>query len=323
MTRRRAVLWNSVRAAAAALAVLASGCGAAGPRTASSPSSLAASPSPSPPASPKQSPRISPTAAQPCGLGGPGPATIQHVVLIVMENRAYSEVIGSPDAPYINHLASVCGLATGYQAVAHPSLPNYLALTSGSTQGVTDDGGPDQHPLSAPSIFGLLGSNWRSLEESMPANCDLQSGGDYAVKHNPAAYFTSIRQACQGQDVSLTTPPDLSAAFTFITPNLCDDMHDCATSAGDSWLAREVPLLLDTPQYLSEQTVIFITWDESTGSTQQVPLLVIAPSVPRGARVAGFFNHYSLLHTTEQLLGLTPLLGAAASAPSMVSAFNL
>ncbi len=135
MTRRRAVLRKSVQAAAAALAVLASGCGAAVPRTSSSRSSLAASPSPSPPASPTQSPRISPTAAQPCGLGGQGPATIQHVVLIIMENRAYSEVIGSPDAPYINRLASVCGLATGYQAVAHPSLPNYLALTSGSTRG--------------------------------------------------------------------------------------------------------------------------------------------------------------------------------------------
>ena len=69
--------------------------------------------------------------------------------------------------------------------------------------------------------------------------------------------------------------------------------------------------------------MIFITWDESTSSTQQVPLLVIAPSVPREARAAGSFNHYSLLPTTEQLLGLTPVLGAAASAPSMVAAFNL
>ncbi len=323
MSRRRVAFQSEARAAAVALAVLASGCGAAGPRVSPPPSIGAGRPSPSPPASPSPSARLSPTPAQPCGVGGPGPATLQHVVFIVMENRAYSEVIGSPDAPYINQLASLCGLATGYQAVAHPSLPNYLALTSGSTQGVTDDGGPYQHPLSAPSIFSLLGTNWRSLEESMPSNCDLQSGGEYAVKHNPAAYFTSVRQACQGQDVPLTSPPDLSAAFTFITPNLCDDMHDCSTSAGDSWLAREVPRLLSTPQYLAGQTVIFITWDESTGATQQVPLLVIAPTVPRGARVAGAFNHYSLLHTAEQLLGLRELLGAAASAPSMVSAFNL
>lgn len=320
--RRRQVRSLS-RALLATCALLLAGCGAggAGPTQATAPATTA--PSPSPPSSPSPAPDLSPTASRPCGLGGQAPARLQHVVFIVMENRAYSEVIGSPDAPYINHLAAICGLATNYKAVAHPSLPNYLALTSGSTQGVTDDGGPDQHPLSAPSIFSLLGTDWRSLEESMPTNCDLQSGGEYAVKHNPAAYFTSVRQACRGQDVPLTSPPDLSAAFTFITPNLCDDMHDCATTAGDSWLAREVPRLLSTPQYLAGQTVIFITWDESTGSTQQVPLLVIAPTVPSGARVAASFNHYSLLHTTEQLLGLSPLLGAASSAPSMVTAFNL
>ncbi len=143
------------------------------------------------------------------------------------------------------------------------------------------------------------------------------------MKHNPAAYFTSIRSACQRQDMPLTTPPDLSAAFTFITPNLCNDVHDCATTAGDSWLAEEVALLLNIPQYLSGQTAIFITWDESTGSTQQVPLLVVAPTVPRGARVASSVNHYSLLRTAERLLGLSPLPGAATSAPSMVTAFNL
>ncbi|MGH7691981.1 MAG: alkaline phosphatase family protein [Candidatus Dormibacteria bacterium] len=256
-------------------------------------------------------------------MGGQGAETITHVVLIVMENRSYGELIGSSTAPYINHLAAVCGLATNYFAVAHPSLPNYLALTSGSTQGVTDDAGPYAHPISGHSIFGLLGSGWTSLEESMPANCDLQSGGEYAVKHNPAAYYTGVRSACAHQDVPLGNPPNLSAAFTLITPNLCDDMHDCATSAGDSWLAREVPLLLATPQYLSRQTAIFITWDESTGATQQVPALVIAPTVPAGSRVATQFTHYSLLRSIEELLGLSPLLGGAASATSMVGGFNL
>lgn len=240
-----------------------------------------------------------------------------------MENRGYQEVIGSPAAPYINRLAASCGLATNYYAVAHPSLPNYLALTSGSTQGVSDDSGPYAHPVSSPSVFSLLGGGWTSLEEGMPVNCDLQSGGEYAVKHNPAAYYTGVRGACTQQDVPLATAPDLSAAFTFITPNLCHDMHDCSTSAGDSWLATEVPLLLRTPQYLSGRTAIFITWDESDGSTQQVPALVIAPTVPGGSRVGTRFTHYSLLRTIEELLGLTPLLGGAASAPSMVAGFNL
>ncbi len=306
------------------LAALAAGCGAGGPHQEASPavSSPTAQLSPSPTA-PSPTPTLAPTASRPCGLGGTGAPHLQHVVLIVMENRSYGEIVGSSSAPYFNHMAGLCGLATNYSAVAHPSLPNYLALTSGSIQGVTDDSGPDAHPIAAPSLFSLLGSNWRSLEESMPANCDLQSGGEYAVKHNPAAYYTGIRSACAQQDVPLQNPPNISAAFTFITPNLCNDMHDCSTAAGDAWLAQEIPLLLATPQYLSGQTAIFVTWDESTGSTQQVPALVIAPSVPAGARVGIAYTHYSLVRTVEQLLQLSPLLGNAASATSMVAGFNL
>ena len=248
---------------------------------------------------------------------------MQHVVLIVMENRSYQAVIGSSQAPYLNQIASQCGLATDYQAVAHPSLPNYIALTSGGTQGISDDGPPAAHPVAAPSIFSLLNGNWRSLEESMPSNCAQQSSGEYAVKHNPAAYYTDVTSQCADWDVALVNPPNISAAFTLITPNLCNDMHDCATAAGDAWLAREVPLLLTTAQYSSGNTAIFITWDESDGGTQQVPSLVIAPTVPAGIRVTTAYTHYSLLRTIEQLLRLSPLLGRAATATSMASGFNL
>jgi len=322
--RVRARPWARRWAVLLPMAALVTGCGAGGTHHLASPAasmpSSQLSPSPAPP-SPTSA--MSPTAGRPCGLGGIGPAHLQHVVLIVMENRSYGEIVGSSSAPYFNGLARICGLATNYSAVAHPSLPNYLALTSGSNQGVTDDSGPATHPIAGPSLFSLLGSNWRSLEQSMPANCDLQSGGEYAVKHNPAAYYTGIRAACAQQDVPLQRPPDISAAFTFITPNLCNDMHDCSTATGDAWLAHEIPLLLATPQYLSGQTVIFVTWDESTGSTQQVPALVIAPTVPAGARVSIAYNHYSLVRTVEQLLQLSPLLGNAASATSMVAGFNL
>lgn len=240
-----------------------------------------------------------------------------------MENRDYQEIIGSPQAPYINHLAQQCGLATNYTATTHPSLPNYIALTSGSSQGISDDGGPYSHPLAVPSIFSLLGTNWTALDESMPSNCDPNSGGEYAAKHNPAVYYTNIASQCASQDVPLTTPPNLAASFTLITPNLCDDMHDCATSSGDTWLSQEVPQLLDSSQYRSGQTAIFITWDEGIGSNQQVATLVLAPTVVPGARPSAAYNHYSLLRTTEEMLGLTPLLGGAASAASMRSGFNI
>jgi hypothetical protein len=266
--------------------------------------------------------RTTPTVAEPC-RGSPPPARWSRVVWIVMENRGLDQVEGSPEAPYLNRLGGECGLATDYSAVAHPSLPNYIALTSGSTQGIADDAGPDVHPLAAPSIFGLLGSGWRALEESMPAPCDRESAGEYAVKHNPAAYYTALASRCATQDVPLTDPPDLSAPFTFVTPNLCDDMHDCSTAAGDAWLAREVPEILASPEYRSGGTALFVTWDENDAGGTLVPLYVVAPSVPPGERVVSPVDHYSLLRTTEEMLGLAPLLGRAATAAGMRRAFHL
>ncbi len=240
-----------------------------------------------------------------------------------MENRALDEVVGSASAPYLDSLARACGVATRYTGVAHPSLPNYIALTSGSTHGIVDDNDPSSHRLPGPSIFSLLGTGWRSLQESMPANCDSSGSGEYAVKHNPAAYYTNLAGACSTQDVALGSKPDLSAPFTLITPNLCHDMHDCSTAAGDAWLAIEMHKILDSRIYGGGRTALFITWDENDSGGSLVPTYVVAPSVQPGTRDAVNYNHYSLLRTTEELLRLHPLLGAAASATSMRSGFNL
>jgi hypothetical protein len=118
-------------------------------------------------------------------------ATYTHVVWIMLENQGYS-VVGSPSAPYFNGLIDQCGLATNYFAISHPSLPNYIALTSGSTQGITDDGDAIDHRLAVPSIFSQLGTNWRTLAQSMPEPCDQVSSGLYAARHNPAVYYTTI-----------------------------------------------------------------------------------------------------------------------------------
>jgi hypothetical protein len=269
----------------------------------------------------------------PCGTASSPPATWQHVIWIVFENKAYSQVIGSSNAPYINSLANQCGLATAFYAEAHPSLPNYIAMTSGSTQGITDDGGPSSHPLSVPSIFSQLGTGgWKSLEESMPSNCYLSNSGFYAVRHNPAAYYTNIRTDCNVQDIPLASTPDISARFTFVTPDLCHDMHssscgsDTATEVknGDTWLSTFLPKILQSSQYQAGTTVVFITWDEDDSSaSQHIPTLVVSPSTPAGTRSGTTFNHYSMLRTAEELLGLSPFLGNAASAASMRSAFHL
>jgi hypothetical protein len=277
---------------------------------------------------------VTPTVAKPCGAAAAVPPIYRHVVWIVLENKSYAQIIGSGSAPYINRLASQCGLAASFYAEAHPSLPNYIAMTSGGTQGITDDSGPRSHPVDAESIFSQLGKDWRALQESMPANCSLSDSSFYAVRHNPAAYYPRLRTACATQDVPLTTTPDLSARFTFITPNTCHDMHSSSCGAdtsaevrqGDSWLEGFLPKVLASAEYRSGTTAVFVTWDEddySAHSGQHIPTLVIAPSVRPGTVAAARFDHYAMLRTTEELLGLHSFLGAAATAPSMRGAFHL
>ncbi len=256
----------------------------------------------------------------PCGVAGN--VQYDHVVWIMLENVGYS-VVGSSSAPFFNQMASRCGLATNYYAISHPSLPNYIALTSGSTQGISDDGEPASHPLRSPSIFSQLASNWRALVESMPTPCDRVTSGQYAARHNPAVYYTSIGASCRRNDVPLRFPLNLSAAFTMIVPNICDDMHSCPVAVGDAWLRRVVPLIIASSQYQSRSLVLFITFDENdSDASNRVPTLVIAPSTPKGERATARFTHYSLLRTTETLLHLGPL-DFATTAPSMINPFRL
>ena len=276
---------------------------------------------------------VVPTAAKPCGVAPAAPVVYLHVVWIVMENKSWTDVMGRSDpAPYIHRLAGLCGVAAAFYGEAHPSLPNYLAMTSGGTQGVTDDAGPSSHQFSVDNLFQQAHS-WRALEESMPAGCSTFDSGDYAVRHNPALYYTGLQSSCSSRDVPLGTTPNLSAKFTFITPNGCHDMHSspCASTTpdqvkvGDNWLASFMPKVFATPQYRSGTTAVFITWDEGSHgdpATQRIPTLVVAPSVRPGTIAPSRFDHYSLLRTTEELLGIHTFLGAAASAPSMRTAFH-
>ena len=256
-----------------------------------------------------------------------------------MENKPYDAVIGSSSAPFETQLAAACGLATNYHGVTHPSLPNYIAATSGSTQGIADDDPPSSHPLDVASIFSQVkaaGKTWRSYQESAPGNCPLSSSGQYAVKHDPAPYYTGIRSDCAVWDVPMGGTAsgnfltDLTGgtlpAFSFVTPNLCNDTHDCPVATGDAWLKSWFEKILASPTYLAGRTVVFLTWDEDDGSaSNRIPLIVVSPSTPAGTRSGTFFDHYALLKTSEQLLGITTFLGHAGDAgtSSMVSTFNL
>jgi len=261
------------------------------------------------------------TAAAPCGTKST--TTYTHVVVVVMENHSLSSIIGKSAAPYINSLANQCGLATNYFGITHPSLPNYLSMTGGTTAGVTDDKAPSAHKLTNASIFSQV-SGWRAYAESMPSNCYLSNSGTYIVHRNPAAYYTGIRSSCQTQDVPLPSSPSFSAPYTFITPNSCHDMSTCSTSAGDSWLKSFVPKILASREYQSGNLVLFLTWDEGGGKTGTniVPLIVVGPTVPVGLKVSTKSNHYGLLRTTEDILG-KPCLANACTAVSLRSAFHL
>jgi hypothetical protein len=248
-----------------------------------------------------------------------------HVVIIVMENAEYGEVIGSSAAPYVNALARRYALATQSFAITHPSLPNYLALTSGSTLGVSSDC-TDCH-VSARNIVDQLeaaGISWAAYLEDVPKPCFRGAGaGGYAKKHNPFIYYDDIAGSASrcGRLVGFGRLAQALRSgrlptYAWITPNLCDDGHDCGVAASDRFLARTVPALL---RELGPRGFIVVTWDEG-GSDQgccgaarggHVATIVAGPDVHRGGRMARSVDHYGVLATIEQALGLPPLAAAA------------
>jgi hypothetical protein len=280
-----------------------------------------------------------PPPSGPCGTASTPPNGYDHVIWVWMENKAYSSVVGSGNAPYENSLANSCGLATNYHATTHPSLPNYIAATSGDYWGIADDNGPGSHPLAVPSIYSQVraaGKTWRDYEESATGNCPLSSSGQYAVKHDPAPYYTGVRTDCQSWDMPLGTTTsgnlrnDLNnntlPDYAFITPNLCNDTHDCSVATGDAWLQNWLPLIFASPAYQAGRTALILTWDENDGSAgNQIPAIVVSPSTVPGTRSSTAFNHYSLLKTTEQMLGINTYLAHAGDSgtTSMAQTFNL
>jgi hypothetical protein len=247
-----------------------------------------------------------------------------------MENHGYNNVIGNSSMPFTNSLAATYGLATNYKATDHPSLPNYLEATSGDPNvgGGDDSDSFSSDATSDPSIFSQLPNGQsRSLMESMTANCQSGAHGEYVAHHNPMGYYTNLGSDCANFDVPLNaTAPDLSAKFTFISPNLIDDHHDGSDTQADNFLKSFVPALQATSQYQAGNTAIFIVYDEDgsqDGLDQEnnhVPAIVISPYT-HSVTDNTAYTHYSLLRTAEQLLGL-PFLGQAASANSMVGHFG-
>jgi phospholipase C len=277
------------------------------------------------------------TASTPCGAVATPPATYKHVITIVEENHSYNQIIGSSQAPYENSLAKSCGLATNFYAESYPSLPNYTAMTSGQIPAsiANKDCLPSGPCVSSvPSIFSQVPS-WRVYGESAPANCSRQntSNGLYVPRHTAAPYYTGLNSACSSMSLPLGTTSGgalLTAlntgtlpAYSFIAPNTTNDMHGGCVTCGDAWLKTWMPKILASSAYQSGTTAIFVTFDSDNKSAgNHIMTILVAPSVKPGTTSSTRFDHYSMLHTQEQMLGISTFLGKAATAASMRSAFN-
>jgi hypothetical protein len=282
-----------------------------------------------------------------CGSSGSGAEPIgpvaasktSHVFVIVMENKEHDDVIGSPSAPYVTSLARRYASAERLYGVTHPSLPNYFALTAGTTFGVHSDcTGCQQSGRSVADQFEAARVSWRAYMGGMPSACFTGAfSGQYAKKHNPFMYYRSVvanRKRCASRVVPEgRLAGDLRAGrlarFSFLSPGLCDDTHDCPVGSGDRYLARTVPSILKA---LGPHGFLVLTWDEGSSgrgccgglaSGGRIPTVIAGPDVRRGVKLSGSFTHYSTLRAIEDALGLPRLrLAGDRRTKSLARAFK-
>jgi hypothetical protein len=241
-----------------------------------------------------------------------------HVVVIVFENKESTSVFGNRAAPTFNSYGRRYAKLTRYFGVTHPSLPNYLALVSGSTQGVTTN--CTDCVVDAKSLADTVeasGRTWKTYAEGLPAPGFLGPfNGRYAKKHNPFAYFHGIADdparrarlvplSQLGLDVRAGTLP----SFSLVVPDLCHSMHDCSVGVGDAWLRSQIGKFMKLPN-----TVVFVVFDEGKTSLSgggHTAALALGRAVRPGSRFTKVTGHYGILRTIEQAWGLA-LLGRSA-----------
>ena len=255
----------------------------------------------------------------------PFQGTITHVVVVWMENEEASSITSS-SMPYLYGLGQRYGRANQYFGVSHPSLPNYLAFWSGSTQGVTDDA---VHDLAAPSLSSQMaaaGRSWRIYAQNYPSasGCHTGSGysggvdgwgvaGSYARKHVPAMSFTDVSGSAACANIQPLARFDPNVNLAFVVPNLCNDMHDCSLASGDRFLQAFLPTVFAAPDWA--HTLLVVSFDEGSSSSHgggQVFTVVARPGLA-GMTSNTVHTHYGLLRTIEDIFGL-PCLGSACSA---------
>jgi phosphatidylinositol-3-phosphatase len=258
---------------------------------------------------------------------------VSKILVIMEENHGTPEVFPS-GMPYLWQLARRYAYASDWSAITHPSLPNYLAIFSGSAFNDPPDCGPGPGcAYPAPSVFGqalALGKTARSYEESMPRPCDRSDSGAYAVRHNPWAYIPGETAACRSGDVPAGTPSGGALASAvragtlpsvgLITPNLINDAHDGTLGQADAWLRRWIPVIMSGPDWRHARLAIAVVFDEGEPGLQ-VPFVLIAPGLS-GAVVRQPLDHYALTRLIDQIIGAPPLR-QAAGAPGLARRLGL
>jgi hypothetical protein len=254
------------------------------------------------------------------------------VFTILFENEDATAVL-TPEAPFFQSLVQQYGSATNYTSSLHPSLPNYIALTSGSTNGITTDNDPlenlrvtgDQNLMAQMDQANI---QWRGYMEGMGTPCNFQSSGDYSAHHDPFLYYDRIASdpaSCNQHvvDFDQNFSNDLASGvyrYMWITPNMCNDMHNCAPSVSDAWLKNVVTQIQASDAY-KKGGAIFILFDEGTtrvfGATAPLVTIVVSDKLdPANHTLSTPFDHTSYLATVEDIFGL-PRLATTQSATSM------
>ncbi|MFJ4849688.1 MULTISPECIES: alkaline phosphatase family protein [unclassified Streptomyces] len=241
-----------------------------------------------------------------------------HVVVVMMENHAYNQVIGSSSAPYINNTLKAGGASlTQSYGVTHPSQPNYMQIFSGGNQGVTDDGCYTPGFSKAANLASELiaaGKSWASYNETLPSQGSTTcSSGDYARKHNPWFAFSNVPTSTAKTFTQFPTDFTTLPKISFVTPNLCSDMHDCSVSTGDTWVKNKLGAYATWAK--THNSVLVVTFDEDNRlAGNRIPTVLYGQLVTPGSTSATTYNHYNMLRTLEDLAGLTTHAGNAASA---------
>ncbi|MER5481970.1 alkaline phosphatase family protein [Streptomyces sp. NPDC002812] len=254
-------------------------------------------------------------AAQPAHAAGlPAP---DHIVVVVFENHAYSQVIGSSSAPYINSLKAGGANLTRSYGITHPSQPNYMQLFSGSNQGVTGDSCYTPGFSTAPNLASELiaaGKTWASYNEGLPGEGSTTcSSGRYARKHNPWFAFSNVPTSTAKTMTQFPTDFTTLPRVSFVVPDLCNDMHDCSVGTGDTWLKNKIKGYADWAK--THNSLLVVTFDEDNRlAGNKIPTVLYGQSVTPGSSTSTTYNHYDVLRTLEGLSGLTTHAGNAATA---------